>query len=44
MAHDRTAPSLAGLDDELISSARIDNQLSCWAAVEALIAAVPTAR
>ncbi len=40
MAHDRTPPTLAGRHDELISSARIDNQLSCWAAVDALIAAV----
>jgi aspartyl aminopeptidase len=38
MTHDTTGGSLAGLDDELVSSARIDDQLSCWAAVAALVA------
>lgn len=28
--------SLLGVDESLIASARLDNQLSCWAAVEAL--------
>lgn len=40
MAHDRAAPTVAGRNDELISSARIDNQLSCWAAVDALVSVV----
>ena len=39
MTHDRVGGSLAGVDDELVSSARIDDQLSCWAAVAALVAA-----
>ena len=38
MAHDTTGGSLAGIDEELISSARVDDQLSCWAAVAALSA------
>jgi aspartyl aminopeptidase len=42
MFHDLTPPGLLGLDGEFIVSARIDNLFSCWAAVEALLAA-PTA-
>ncbi len=38
MAHDLTAPCVAGRHGELVSSARIDNQLSCWAAIQALVA------
>jgi aspartyl aminopeptidase len=38
MTHDTAGGALAGLDDELISTARIDDQLSCWAAIEALTA------
>ncbi len=38
MAHDLTPASLGGLDDEFLISARIDNQLSCFLAVDALIA------
>ncbi|MDA0369959.1 MAG: M18 family aminopeptidase [Actinomycetota bacterium] len=30
--------ALIGLDEDLVASGRIDNQVSCWAAVEALIA------
>jgi len=41
MAHDVTPGTLAGRDDDLISSARLDNQLSCWAAVEALATVEP---
>lgn len=33
---DITPASLLGVDTSLIASARLDNQLSCWAAVEAL--------
>ena len=36
MFHDITPPGLLGLDDEFVVSARIDNQFSCWAAIDAL--------
>ena len=36
MTFDVVAPSLWGWHDEFIASPRIDNQLSCWAAVSAL--------
>lgn len=39
MVHDLAAPSIGGWHDEFIAAPRIDNQLSCWAATEALIAA-----
>jgi aspartyl aminopeptidase len=39
MAHDVVPPTLAGRHDALISSARLDNQLSCWAAIQALTGA-----
>ena len=38
MCHDLTAPTLAGVHDEFVSAPRIDNQLSCHAAVAALTA------
>ena len=37
MFHDLTPPGLLGIDDEFVVSARIDNQFSCWAAIEALV-------
>ena len=37
MFHDLTPAALAGLDEEFLSSARIDNQLSCFTAVAALL-------
>ena len=37
MAHDVVPGGLAGIDDELVSAARLDNQLSCWAALQALL-------
>ena len=37
MLHDLTPPTLLGRDQELIASARLDNLLSCWAGIEALI-------
>ena len=37
MAYDTQAPALVGLEGDLIASARIDNQLSCFAGLEALI-------
>jgi aspartyl aminopeptidase len=38
MLHDVTPAALLGRDRELVSSARLDNLLSCWAATEALVA------
>jgi aspartyl aminopeptidase len=38
MLHDLTPAALLGTDDELVSSARLDNLVSCWAATEALVA------
>lgn len=38
MTHDVVPPALSGWHSEFLASPRIDNQLSCWAAVEALIA------
>jgi aspartyl aminopeptidase len=44
MCHDLNPPTLAGLSDEFVSAPRIDNQLSCHAAIAALTAsAVPSA-
>ena len=40
MAHDLTPGCLAGVDGELVSAPRLDNLCSCWAGVEALMAAV----
>jgi len=37
MTHDVVPPAFGGWRDEFIASPRIDNQLSCWAALEALI-------
>ena len=37
MVHDTTPATLLGRDDEFISSGRIDNLVSCWAATTALI-------
>jgi aspartyl aminopeptidase len=36
MCHDLQPPSVAGAHGEFVSSARIDNLVSCWAAVQAL--------
>lgn len=41
MTHDLTPGEIVGLDESLIASARLDNQLSCWAALEALLAVAP---
>jgi aspartyl aminopeptidase len=38
---DVTPAALLGADRSLLASGRLDNQVSCWAAVEALIAAEP---
>ncbi len=37
MVFDTQSPALVGLEGDLIASARIDNQLSCFAALDALI-------
>lgn len=39
MLHDLTPAALLGRHDELLSSARLDNLLSCWAATRAIVAA-----
>ncbi len=38
MLHDTTPSTLAGLRDELVSAARLDNLCSSWAGLEALLA------
>lgn len=38
---DRTPAALLGADHSLLASGRLDNQVSCWAAVDALLAAPP---
>jgi aspartyl aminopeptidase len=35
---DRTPPAILGGDRSLLAAGRLDNQLSCWAAVDAIIA------
>ncbi len=42
MVFDTQAPARVGLNNDLIASARIDNQLSCFAATSALVDAVGT--
>jgi aspartyl aminopeptidase len=39
MTHDLTPSTVLGVDDDLISAPRIDNLASCWAGLEALLAA-----
>ncbi|MEO6123385.1 MAG: M18 family aminopeptidase [Ilumatobacteraceae bacterium] len=41
---DITPAAIIGADRSLIASARLDNQLSCWAATHAIITAVPSRR
>jgi aspartyl aminopeptidase len=36
---DRTPPAVLGADQSLLAAGRLDNQLSCWAAVDAISAA-----
>jgi aspartyl aminopeptidase len=38
MLHDLTPPARLGADRELIAAARLDNQFSCWAGIDALTA------
>ncbi len=40
MLHDLAGPAIVGIDRDMIASARIDNQLSCFVAIRALLAAV----
>ncbi len=41
MTHDLTRSALTGVDDVFVSAPRLDNQASCYAGLEALLAAVP---
>ena len=41
MTHDLTPSTVLGADASLVSAARLDNQASCYAAMEALLAAEP---
>ncbi|RDH78812.1 M18 family aminopeptidase [Mycolicibacterium moriokaense] len=41
MTHDLTASTLAGADGELLSAPRLDNQCTCYAGLEAFLAAEP---
>ena len=41
MTHDLTPSRLAGADDELVSAPRLDNQATCYAGLEAFLAAQP---
>lgn len=41
--YDVTPPTLGGLEDEFVFSARLDNQASCFQSVSALLAAKPAA-
>src|SRR6476660_8007622 len=41
MTHDLTPSRLAGADQELVSAARLDNQATCYAGLEAFLAAEP---
>jgi aspartyl aminopeptidase len=38
---DRTPPAILGGDESLLAAGRLDNQLSCWAAVDAIAGAGP---
>jgi aspartyl aminopeptidase len=41
MTHDLAPARLSGLDDQFVSAPRLDNQASCYAGLEALLAAEP---
>ena len=41
MAHDLTPAALTGIDEQFLASARIDNLLSCFVGLEALLAVAP---
>ena len=42
MTHDLTPSTLVGVDGELVSAPRLDNQCTCYAGLEAFLAAPPT--
>jgi len=42
MTHDLTPSTLAGAERDLVSAPRLDNQCTCYAGLEALLAAEPT--
>jgi aspartyl aminopeptidase len=42
MTHDLTPSTVAGADGDLVSAPRLDNQCSCYAGLEALLAVEPT--
>ena len=42
MTHDLTPSRLAGVDGELLSAPRLDNQATCYAGLEAFVGAEPT--
>lgn len=44
MTHDLTPSTVCGADRSMIAAPRLDNQMSCWAATEALIAAADAER
>jgi len=44
MTHDLTPSTICGADRSMIAAPRLDNQMSCWAAIEALIAAADSGR
>ncbi|HVQ98568.1 MAG TPA: M18 family aminopeptidase [Mycobacterium sp.] len=41
MTHDLTASTVSGVDGEFVSAPRLDNQASCYAGLQALLAAQP---
>lgn len=41
MCHDLNPSAVVGLADDLIAAPRLDNQMSCWAGIEALAAIEP---
>jgi aspartyl aminopeptidase len=43
MTHDLTPSTIAGANRELVSAPRLDNQATCYAGLEAFLAAEPTA-
>jgi aspartyl aminopeptidase len=43
MVHDLARPARLGRDGELLASARLDNLVSCWAALQALTGAIGSA-
>ena len=42
MTHDLTPSTLSGVDREFVSAPRLDNQVTCYAGLEALLAAEPS--